>query len=131
MQYLSAAHISPDGDRVALTSRGRAFVAPVKQGRFVEATRQQDVRYRQARFTPDGASLVVLSDQSGEIEWWRMPANGVGTPAQLTRDGRVIRMNGVPSPDGKWIASRNHDQELWLYPKKNHLPVPSKDNERY
>ena len=114
MEYLSAWYLSPNGDRLALTARGKVFVAPVDEGRFVEATRQDGVRYRSARFLPDGESLIVLSDESDEVEWWRLPANGIGEPEQITSNGRVLRFTGVPSPDGKWIAHRNQDQELWL-----------------
>ncbi len=114
IDYLEHASIAPDGDQLALTARGKVFVAPVKQGRFVEATRGKDVRYRDARFLDDG-SLIVKSDQSGEVEWWRIPANGLGTPAQVTRNGKVLRHTGLPSPDGKWLITYDHDQELWLY----------------
>ena len=74
----SHAHISPDGDRLVLTARGRVFVAPRKQGRFVEVTRREGVRYREAGFLPDGRSLIALSDESGEVELWKLPADGVG-----------------------------------------------------
>ena len=39
MDYLSAAGISPSGDRVALISRGEVFVAPHRQGRLVDFAR--------------------------------------------------------------------------------------------
>jgi tricorn protease len=115
MDYLTAWHASPDGDRVVLTARGQVYVAPVKDGRFVEATRRPGVRYRNAHFLPDGKSVIALSDESGEVEFWRAPANGVGEPSQLTRDGRVLRWDGIPSPDGKWIAHYDKDQQLWLF----------------
>ena len=114
LDWVTSAHLSPTGDRVALTARGQVFVAPVEDGRLVSATRQPGVRWRQARFMPDGKSLVAFSDASGEVEWWKLPANGVGDPAQLTKDGKVLRFDGLPSPDGKWLASTNKDQELWL-----------------
>ncbi|MCB9515921.1 MAG: PD40 domain-containing protein [Candidatus Latescibacteria bacterium] len=114
MDYLSAAHLSPAGDRVVLTARGQVFVAPVKQGRLVELGRAPGVRYRQARFAPDGASVLLLSDQTGEVEWWRLAADGMSPAAQLSRDGRTLRFDGVPSPDGKWIATWDQNQELHL-----------------
>jgi tricorn protease len=116
--YLTSAHISPDGDRVALTARGRVFVAPVEEGRFVEATRKSGVRYRDARFMPDGESVLVLSDQTGEMEFYELPANGLGESSALTRDGTVFRFQGIPSPDGKWIAFTDKNQKLWLYEKR-------------
>lgn len=114
VEWVSAAHLSPTGDRVVLTARGQVFVAPAKTGRLVQVTRDPATRWRQARFLPDGRTIVGLSDASGEIEWWKAPANGVGEPSALSRDGRVIRWDGAPSPDGRWLASWNRDRELWL-----------------
>jgi tricorn protease len=117
MEWLSAARISPNGDRIALTARGKVFVAPatVGKGRFVEVTRKEGVRYRDARFLPGGRSLLVMSDESGEVEFWTLPANGLGAGEQLTKDGSVLRWEGVPSPDGKRIAHTDKDQRLWVY----------------
>ena len=114
MEWVTAAHLSPDGDRVVLTARGQVFVAPVEDGRLVQVTRDAAVRWRQARFMPDGRRLTALSDASGEVEWWTLPTNGVGDPARLTRDGRTLRFDGVPAPDGRWLAHTNKEQELWL-----------------
>jgi tricorn protease len=115
MDYLTSAHVAPDGARIALTARGQVFVAPAEQGRLVQATSKSSVRYRDARFMPDGKSLLVLSDESGELEFWRVPANGVGRPEQLTQGGTVFRYEGLPSPDGKWIAFDDKNQKLWLH----------------
>jgi tricorn protease len=115
MDYVSSIALSAKGDRVALTARGQVFVAPVKQGRLVEVTRRPRVRYRRATFLPDGRGLLALSDESGEVEIWRLPANGVGAPDQLTHDGKILRWEAVPSPDGKWIAHHDKDRQLWLW----------------
>lgn len=115
MDYLTAAHLSPTGDRVVLTARGRLFVAPRKSGRFVEASRLTGVRYRNAHFSSDGKSLVTLSDQSGEVELWTVPANGVGAAQQLTRDAAVLRWDVLPSPDGGLIAHHDKNLRLWVY----------------
>ena len=116
--YLTAAHPAPDGERVVLTARGEVFVAPRRQGRLVTATRAPGVRYRDARFLPDGQGLVVLSDESGEVELWRQPANGVGAGEQLTRDGDILRWEAVPSPDGRYVAHDDKKQRLFLYDTK-------------
>ena len=116
MDYLSAAHLSPGGDRVVLTARGQVFVAPASGGgRVVEVSRRPGVRYRSARFAADGRSLYALSDQTGETEWWRLSANGVGEAQQLSSDAHVIRFDGTMSPDGKWIAFGDKNQDLWLF----------------
>ncbi|HEY7876782.1 MAG TPA: PDZ domain-containing protein, partial [Gemmatimonadaceae bacterium] len=119
MKWVSAVHLSPRGDQVVLTARGQLFVAPVKkdQGRLVEAARHPGVRYRDGRFMPTsgGDSLLALSDESGEVELWTLPADGVGAPHQLTRDGTVLRWEAVPSPNGRLIAHTDKDQRLWIY----------------
>lgn len=114
MEYLSGAHLSPDGDRVVLTSRGRVFVAPVKTGRFVRVSRKDSVRFRDAVFMPDGKSVLALSDETGELEFTRLPANGVGNDSALTRGGTILRFRGFPSPDGKWLAWDDNNRDLWV-----------------
>jgi tricorn protease len=115
LDYVTAAHPSTNGDRIVFTARGQVFVVPVKQGRLVEATRTAGVRYRSAVFLPDGKDLLTLSDESGEIELWTLPANGVGPAKRLTSDGKVLRWEAIPSPDGKFIAHHDKDQQLWVY----------------
>jgi tricorn protease len=114
ISYLSSAHLSPDGSRVVLTSRGRVFVAPVKGGRFVRASTKDSVRFRDAVFAHDGKSLLALSDESGELEWVRLPANGVGNDEALTKGGAILRFRGVPSSDGKWLAWSDNNRDLWV-----------------
>ncbi len=132
LDYLTTAHISPDGDRVVLTARGQVFVAPAQQARFVEATRKKTVRYRSARFMPDGKSLLAFSDESGELEFCRIPANGVGEIVPLTNDGKVFRFEGVPSPDGKRVAYTDKNYQLWIYDieqkKQTRAAVSTEDN---
>ncbi|MEM7586528.1 MAG: S41 family peptidase [Acidobacteriota bacterium] len=120
MDYLTAAHLSPDGGHVVLTARGQVFVVPVKQGRWVEAGRPDGVRFRGARFLPTAdaeaaaSSLVALSDESGEVEVWRLDARGVEPREQLTEGGKELRFDVYPSPDGSRVAYTEKDHELWI-----------------
>jgi len=114
--FLTAAHVSPDGSRVALTARGEVFVVPREPGRLVHASRADGVRYRNARFSADGQRLLVLSDESGEVEFWNLPRNGVGEGRQLSEGGTVLRWEGIESPDGKWLAHHDKNQTLWVSP---------------
>ena len=117
-------HISPTGDRLALVSRGQVFVAPVESGRFVEVGRASGVRFREAKFSPDGRSIYAFSDASGEVEIWRFAANGAGKGEQLTTDAKILRWDFIVSPDGKRIAHWDKNQELFVY------DVASKRNTR-
>lgn len=113
MDFLTSAHLDKAGEKVVLTSRGRVFVAPVEDGRFVRASTKEGVRYRDVTFMPDG-SLVGLTDESGEFEWVRIPATGIGAETAITSGGDVLRYEGVPSPDGKWLAYTDHRRDLWV-----------------
>ncbi len=121
MEYLTAAHLSPTGDRLVLTARGQVFVAPVKSGRLVEAGRPDGVRFRSARFLPKtdadaspSDALVALSDESGEVEVWKLDARGLEEREQLTEGGSTLRFDTIPSPDGRHVAYVDKDDELWV-----------------
>jgi tricorn protease len=118
LDYLTGVHLSPDGSTAVLTARGEVFTLPAKSGRIIKIAGSSGVRYRDASFLPDGKSLVVLSTESGETEFWKYPANGIGKPEQWTHDDRVLRWEGVPSPDGRWLAHHDKDHQLWLYDTK-------------
>lgn len=115
LALLTSAHLSPAGDRVVLTSRGQVFTATAGDagGRLAQATHDQGVRYRLARYMPDGKSLLGLSDKSGEVEFWRVPTDGAA-PTQLTTGAQVMRWDGMPSPDGKYLMHTDKNQQLWL-----------------
>ena len=112
--YITA--ISPDstGEKIVITARGRVFVVPVKSGRTVYFTEQKGVRYRDAVFSPDGKSIITLSDESGEFEFVQFATDGTGNSQALTDDGNILRYQGMPSPDGKWIAYDDLNRDLYL-----------------
>jgi len=113
MPYLTAAHLAPAGDRVVLTARGQVFVAPLEPGRFVEASRADGVRYREARFL-DEERLLVLSDETSEVDLWRLDARRLTPRQQLTQGGDVLRFDAIPSPEGKHAAFFDQNNELWV-----------------
>lgn len=115
MEFLTSVHLHPKGDSAVLTARGRVFVAPAGPGRLVTASRKAGVRYRNVRFMPDGKSLLALSDSTGELEFATLPGNGVGEEKALTSDGKVLRFDGQPSPDGKWIGYTDNNNGVWLF----------------
>jgi tricorn protease len=120
LDYLTAFHIAPDGSSAVFTARGEVFTLPAaKSGRTVRVAGNSGVRYRDARFLPDGKSIFAISTESGETEFWKYPANGIGKAEQWTNDSKVQRTEGIPSPDGRWLAHHDRDQQLWIYDIKN------------
>ena len=113
-EYLTSWSLSPSGDRVALTSRGEVFVAPTDPGRLIELPRKEGVRYRSARFLPDGKNLLLQSDESGELDFWKAAANGLSASQRISTDGKIFRFGEQVSPDGKWLAYSDKDWKFWL-----------------
>ena len=110
--WLTSVHLSPSGDRLVLTARGQVFTVPVSQGAVTQgaakgapvtlAARAAGVRYREARFLPDGRSLIALADPTGEFEFWTFPADASAPPRPVTTGSTVTRRDGVVSPEG-WL----------------------------
>jgi len=115
LEFLTMAHVAPDGSAAVFTARGEVFTLPAApSGRIVKVAGDSSIRFRDARYAPDGKSIIAISTSTGETEFWKYPANGIGKPEQLTKDAKVLRWDGVTSPDGHWFAHRNKDQQLWL-----------------
>src|SRR5258708_36709094 len=82
--------VSPDGESVVYVRRTvednkyarRLWRVPFKGGRPEQLTsaKSNDTR---PRFSPDGRSLLFISDRSGKPQVWLMPLQG-GEPRQLT-----------------------------------------------
>jgi tricorn protease len=113
-EYITHVGFHPAGSHLVITARGRVFVVPVKGGRLVTLSRKPGVRYRDAVFSADGMEVLALSDESSEFEFVRLPVTGIGDSSALTRDGKILRYVGHPSPDGKWLVYGDHSEDLWL-----------------
>ncbi len=93
----------------------RSSTLPLRNGRIVTVAANSSIRYREARFLPDGKSVLALSTETGETEFWKFPANGDGKSEQWTKDAHVLRSDGIVSPDGNWLAHYDKDQRLWIF----------------
>jgi tricorn protease len=113
-KYITSVHPDPSGEQIVITARGRVFVAPVKSGRFVSFVEKKNVRFRDATFTSKGDDILSLSDESGEFEFVRMAANGLGSETKITKDGSLLRYAGAPSPDDKWIAYDDLESNMYV-----------------
>ncbi|MFY9243959.1 MAG: S41 family peptidase [Polaribacter sp.] len=113
-KYITNINVNKDGSKIVITARGKVFVAPVKSGRIVSFSDNSNVRYRDATFSADGEKIITLSDESGEFEFISLPANGIGNSKSITKNGEILRYEGVPSPDGKWITYSDLNQEMHI-----------------
>ncbi|GAB2585932.1 peptidase S9 [Paractinoplanes abujensis] len=105
-----APRISPDGATVAFTVHevstpeepGDSWLAlmPVAGGAVRDLTAGWDRRPEAARWTPDGATLIVAADDDGRAPLWRVDAE-TGEVTRLTSDNGFYYDVRV-APDGRW-----------------------------
>ncbi len=99
-------------ERLLLTGRGKLFALNAFDGPVLPVGTTQGVRYRLAKWLPDGEHLIVISDEGGEEGLERIAVR-TSERRRLNVDlGRAIRT--AVSGDGKWAAVANHRMELWL-----------------
>ena len=101
--YLSSMSVSPQGERLAITARGEVFNLPVGKGVTKNISRTPGAHERDAQWSPDGTSIVYISDKTGETELYLQPAEG-GEPVQLTKNNDTYIRTFEWSPDAKKIV---------------------------
>ena len=105
LEYLTASHIAPDGSSAVFTARGEVFHLPAKNGRIVKVAGNSALRGIGKRVFSLTAKASWRSRQtlvkrsSGSIQ-----PTAWAQPEQWTKDAKVLRLNGVTSPDGHWLA---------------------------
>jgi tricorn protease len=114
LDYLEDARLSPQGDRIALTVRGRVAVAGPGPKRRVEVAIPPEHRARGAVPSHDGQWVYAISDADGRPEIWRYAVDGRSEAKPLTRGGTHHRWRLYPSPDGRHLAHTDKSGALHL-----------------
>ncbi len=109
---IARATLSPSGARALFEARGDLYSVPAKEGPTRNLTRTPGIREHSASWSPDGKSVVYLSDATGEYEIWIRQQDGGGTPRRLTTGGDVWKFAPVFSPDGKSLAFADKKRRL-------------------
>lgn len=109
--YVTNVSLSPDGQRVAVTSRGEVFDVPTGRGVTKNLTRSPGTHDREARWSPDGRRIAYISDATGETELYMQEAGG-GEPVPLTQGNDTYIRSFVWSPDGRKIAYADRKNRL-------------------
>jgi tricorn protease len=120
---VTSIELSPDGDRLAVVTRGEIMSVAVKDGVTLPITRGSAARERGASFSGDGKSLVYITDAPGEEELRVVDAWGRGQPRVVKPAGKTgWHFPPVMSPDGKWIAYGDQMQTLSIIPAAGGAP---------
>lgn len=111
---VESAALSPKGQRVLFGARGDIFSAPVEKGPVRNLTDTPGAHEKWPRWSPDGAKVAYISDQSGEEELWLVAQDGSSKPEQITTGGKAFRYWPEWAPDGKRIAFSDKDGRLFV-----------------
>lgn len=103
-RFLSGAAPSPDGSRVLVTARGKTVAMPAWRGPAKAVGDTDGVRFSHAAWMPDGGSIVLVHDASGEDELEIRPLDAKSPARNLGSAGEGTVRRVTPSPDGRWIA---------------------------
>jgi len=102
--------LSPDGSRLAASLMAAAgagehiWVKQLDTGPASRITFEGAANLRPA-WTPDGRSVLFLSDRGDAGALYRKRADGTG-PAEFLMTHELALAEGVQSPDGRWLVTR-------------------------
>lgn len=119
--------VSPDGQLIVFDLLGDLYTIPVAGGTATRLTSGL-AHDMQPRFSPDGKTLVFVSDRSGDENVYLMPATG-GEVRPLTKGVDYGYLSPEWMPDGKYVVvSRTGAgiglEKLWLYHVDGGIGLP-------
>ena len=130
---LTAASLSPDGHRLAVTARGEVFDVPAEKGVTRDITRTPGANEREGEWSPNGKQIAYISDRTGETEIWLQSVEG-GDPIQLTQNNDTYIRQLMWSPDSKKILytdRKNRIVEVDIASKAKRTVMQNPEGEFY
>jgi tricorn protease len=114
-EYLESARLSPDGESLALMTRGRMFTMEHWTGPVREHSAGRDgVRLRLPAWLADGELLVaVAGDEQPDERLLLLPADGGPALDEIGLGGLGCVIELAASPAGDRIALTTNRQQLW------------------
>ena len=94
--------VSPDGKTIVFDLIGDLYTLPITGGKATRLTSGQAFDGLPA-YSPDGQTIVYVSDRNGSDNLWLMNADGSNARA-LTREETRTFVSPTWSPDGKYIV---------------------------
>ncbi len=112
--------VSPDGQTIVFDFLGDLYVMPFSGGR-AEPLTQGMAFDGQPRFSPDGETVVFVSDRSGGDAVWTISVDGADT-TRITRGGENSAYQSPEwTPDGDYIVATRQSPgqgKLWMYHRR-------------
>jgi Tol biopolymer transport system component len=111
--------ISPDGKTILFELLGDLYTVPNEGGEAKSITTGLAFD-SQPRYSPDGKSIVFVSDRDGAENLWVAGRDG-SEPRPLTKDKQSLFISPAWTPDGEYVLASRQPQlpwgafELWMY----------------
>lgn len=109
--------VSPDGSTILFDMMGDIYSIPMSGGKATKLT--EGMPYdAHPRYSPDGKSIVFISDKSGSDNIWTMNLESK-EQTQLTKDSNQNYFSAEWTPDGEYIigAKGRRNIKLHIYHK--------------
>jgi tricorn protease len=118
------AAISPTGARAVFEARGEILTVPAEKGDVRNLTRTTAVAERDPAWSPDGKSIALFSDESGEYALHIVDQTGLGAVKKINLGNPPSYFYGpLWSPDSKKIAYTDKRLNLWYVDVEKGTPV--------
>ncbi|MCH2452426.1 MAG: amidohydrolase, partial [Gemmatimonadetes bacterium] len=111
--------VSPDGGTIVFDFLGDLYTMPFSGG-VAEPLTQGMAFDGQPRFSPDGESIVFVSDRSGGDGIWTISIDGSDT-TRITRGENSAYQSPEWTPDGDYIVATKQSPgqgKLWMYHRR-------------
>lgn len=105
--------VSPDGQTIIFDMLGDIYTLPIAGGtakRIIGGMAFES----QPKFSPDGKSIVFLSDRSGGENVWVSKPDG-SDPKAITKDKKSMYVSPSFTPDGNYIIVSKSDQSIGTF----------------
>jgi Tol biopolymer transport system component len=119
-----ARSLSPDGKWALAIHYGppqRLLLLPTGTGDSTSLPRGQVEKYYDARWLPDGKSIVFAGSEAGHAQRTYIQDLQGGLPRPVTTEGIA---GARVSPDGRFVAAVSADQQLYVCPMNGDSPMP-------
>ncbi|MEO5857617.1 MAG: amidohydrolase family protein [Pyrinomonadaceae bacterium] len=105
--------VSPDGSTIIFDMLGDIYTLPIGGGdakRIIGGMAFES----QPKYSPDGKSIVFVSDRSGGENVWVAKADGTD-PKAITKDRRAMYVSPNWTPDGNYVIVSKSDQSIGTF----------------
>ena len=105
--------VSPDGQTIVFDMLGDVYTLPIAGGTAKKIIGGMSFE-SQPKFSPDGKSIVFLSDRSGTENVWIAKADGT-EPKAITKDKKTLYVSPNWTPDGQYIIVSKSEQAIGTF----------------